>query len=112
MNYPEMLNRFTTPLALACETGENPEDVRDSIDAPRVTSIVWVTDSGEARYFESLQHLYDALRVMIEAEDEGDYRPAVYEARAIIDAMASDGVREEYTEAFREILASIEGGES
>lgn len=107
-----MLDRFTTPIALACETGECAEDIRDYVDAPRIDSVVWVTDSGEARYFESLQHLYNMFRVAIEADEEGDYRPAVYEARGTIDAMEYHGVSDEIIRAFREILAAIESGEA
>lgn len=109
-----MLDRFTTPEILAKETGEDPCDIREEIGCAHVGSIVWVdSDSGEARHIPRLSRLYSELFDLIEAdraEEEGDYRSARYSALATIAAMEADGVCEEYTEAFRAILAKIERG--
>ena len=110
-----LTSRFTTPEILANETGEDPRDIREAIGCANVASIVWMTDSGEARHIPRLSRLYSEIVDMIEAdqaEEEGDYRNARYSALATISAMEGDGVREEYTEAFREIIASFEGGEA
>jgi len=110
-----MLDRFTTPEILANETGEDARDIRESIGCPNVGSIVWVSDSGEARYIPRLARLYSEMLDLVEADragEEGDYRSARYSALDSIVEMESIGVCEEYTKAFREILAKIERGEA
>lgn len=110
-----LTSRFTTPEILANETGEDPRDISEAIGCANVASIVWVTDSGEARHIPRLSSLFSEIVNMVEAdlaEEEGDYQSARYSALATIAAMEDDGVREEYTESFREIIASFEGGEA
>lgn len=110
-----LLSRFTTPEILANETGEDARDIREAIGCENVASIVWVTDSGEARHIPRLSRLFSELLDLVDADlagEEGDYQSSRYSVLATIDAMEEDGVRKEYTEAFREILASFEGGEA
>lgn len=107
-----LLDRFITPHLLAKETGEDEENIREATGSPGVGSIVWVTDSGEARYVGGLASLYSDLREAIDADEEPDYRAAVYGARGTIDAMECNGVPDEMTRAFRAILAKIESGEA
>jgi hypothetical protein len=107
-----LLDRFTTPHILAKETGEDAENIREAAGAPGVGSIVWVTDSGEARYFDGLSSLYSDLREATDTDEEADFRSAVYGARGTIDAMEYHGVSDEIIRAFREILAAIESGEA
>lgn len=111
MTYPnDLLDRFTTPHLIAKGTGEDAENIREAIGASGVGSIVWVTDSGEARYVDGLASLYSELREAIDADEEPDYRAAVYGARGTIDAMECHGVPDEMIRAFREILETIESG--